>query len=248
MNVFFSNLIGVIAILGGLAFFAGLFVRWLTDDSDRYKKYFYAGFGIPPICAVFIWLVTDQVEVADFIEFMLTLFSTIGGLMFFIGMLWRILMGGSMVTVRALNSMRFIFFGGIVLFAALGFIAGSNMGLFIKDDTKLKIIITDIPAEYNNKLGSVILSKFDEPDYGQLSANRYEAVIVNGIAKVELPHAKYFINPSYSGNGKYLVHFGVISYGFGDMTSATVYWLGESAPIDITRATVTLSFNTLIKE
>jgi hypothetical protein len=101
-------------------------------------------------------------------------------------------------------------------------------------------------------MGSIILKESDDSNYriiqseGHLNNKSYDAIITNGTVTVELFYAKQFINSPNSDKRKYLVCFNIITYGFGDIPSLSTYWSGESVPIDITKATTTISFNTLI--
>ena len=132
MATFFAHLILIVGAIGGLAFFAGFVLRLLSNGydglEDLYQPLYFGGLGVLALCAALTWFFVRNVEVARFIAGIHMVFTIVGGIMLFIGMLWRIGAGGTMVEERKYNTWTIVVCGGLVLLIASVIMANSGLG------------------------------------------------------------------------------------------------------------------------
>lgn len=124
------------------------------------------------------------------------------------------------------------------------------MGCKKDNDTQLKIIITDIPAEYNGLMAQSTLSEpYDDPFYGYWCASGgifEDGGITNG--KATIYYTGSFSIP-YTKKGEYNVSFQIFEgIGEGVPPPITVWHWGGECLVNITKTTTTISFNTLKKD
>ena len=114
------------------------------------------------------------------------------------------------------------------------------------DDDQLRIIFTDIPAEYNGMNAQSFLSEpYDDPYEGYIYASGgiFEDGITNG--KATIYYTGSFSTP-FTRKGEYIVSFYIRQdIGEGMPPPIRIFHWGGKRLINITKTTTTISFNTL---
>ena len=128
MNNITLLLLFIAGAIGGGAFFAGYFLRMFAgeyaDDSIIYtwRSLMFGGPGLIGACAALILLMEPEIalhqDLMDFFMILYIVYGFVAGIIFFIGIFWRILKSGEMVSTWSFHTMGIMVCGGIIIMAA----------------------------------------------------------------------------------------------------------------------------------